>query len=204
MIGPLSMLMKDIYTHNTTFPPELLQYIAVVLVKALDYLKSKLNIIHRDIKPDNVLYKLEKPGYIKLADFGISRPEEDTAYSTMRATVSYVPPERAINPGMKFGVESDIWGVGIVLLELHINRHPLLEEQENHIEIDKIQRKISNLNNGLTVPEEPYLEEDCREFISTCLKPYLTRPRQYSELLKMNYIEEFDEAIFELTEYIQQ
>lgn len=52
-------------------------------VKALNYLKEKLEIIHRDVKPSNIL--LDKAGNIKLCDFGISGQLVDSIAKTRDA-----------------------------------------------------------------------------------------------------------------------
>ena len=52
-------------------------------VKALNYLKEKLKIIHRDVKPSNIL--LDKRGNIKLCDFGISGQLVDSIARTRDA-----------------------------------------------------------------------------------------------------------------------
>lgn len=52
-------------------------------VKALNYLKEKLKIIHRDVKPSNIL--LDKQGNIKLCDFGISGQLVDSIARTRDA-----------------------------------------------------------------------------------------------------------------------
>lgn len=55
--------------ENQRIPESILAKITVATVKALDYLKQKLNIIHRDVKPSNIL--LHKNGEVKICDFGI-------------------------------------------------------------------------------------------------------------------------------------
>lgn len=57
--------------QHQRIPETILTKITVATVKALNYLKQKLNIIHRDVKPSNIL--LHRRGDIKLCDFGKSK-----------------------------------------------------------------------------------------------------------------------------------
>lgn len=74
------------------FPEELLGTVAVAVVNALDYCKTKLNIMHRDLKPGNILIKWD--GHIKLADFGESIIVENSMATTFVGTLPYWPPEK--------------------------------------------------------------------------------------------------------------
>lgn len=69
--------------ENERIPESILAKITAATVKALDYLKQKLNIIHRDVKPSNIL--LHKRGDIKLCDFGISGQLVDSIARTKDA-----------------------------------------------------------------------------------------------------------------------
>ncbi|WP_426997480.1 serine/threonine-protein kinase [Pseudarthrobacter sp. N5] len=90
------------------------------LASALDYVHGR-GIIHRDIKPANILLADARRGTAprpKLTDFGIARIIEGTrltATGTTVGTAAYLSPEQAT--GSALGPESDIYSLGLVLLE---------------------------------------------------------------------------------------
>ena len=104
---------KFIYDHaGESIPEEVLGKITVATVNALNYLKEKLKIIHRDVKPSNIL--LDRKGNIKLCDFGISGQLIDSIAKTRDAGCRpYMAPER-IDPQRAKGydVRSDVWSLG--------------------------------------------------------------------------------------------
>ena len=93
------------------------------LLEALDYV-HRHEVVHRDLKPENVL--IDEQGGVKLVDFGLARSLEDTSdltrSGTVVGTVNYLSPEQ-IN-GTDVDQRSDIFAVGILLLELASGRHP--------------------------------------------------------------------------------
>lgn len=76
--------------------------------------------MHRDIKPSNVL--VSSKGHIKLCDFGVSGELVNSIADTFVGTSTYMAPERI--QGAKYSIKSDVWSVGLTVMELSIGRFP--------------------------------------------------------------------------------
>lgn len=93
--------------------------ITLNLAKALDYAHSE-NIVHRDIKPDNIIL-LSDSESIKVADFGIARLNESdeaqkTQVGSVLGTPRYMSPEQAL--GKEVDGRSDLFSVGTIMYEM--------------------------------------------------------------------------------------
>lgn len=76
--------------------------------------------MHRDIKPSNVL--VNSRGMIKLCDFGVATETVNSVANTFVGTSTYMAPERI--QGGAYSIKSDVWSVGLTVMELAIGRFP--------------------------------------------------------------------------------
>jgi len=94
----------------------------VGILNGLEFLHNR-KIIHRDIKPQNILLQGDTP---RLADFGISRAMQTTSISSkLVGTDAYMSPEAFDG---KRSIQTDIWSVGVVLYQLLAGSLPFPQE----------------------------------------------------------------------------
>ncbi|MCD8134266.1 MAG: Stk1 family PASTA domain-containing Ser/Thr kinase [Clostridiales bacterium] len=94
--------------------------IAIQVARGIQAAHAK-NIIHRDIKPQNIMISTE--GKVKVTDFGIARAvSENTIHSDVMGSVHYASPEQARNGYVSN--RSDIYSLGIVMYEMVTGRVP--------------------------------------------------------------------------------
>ena len=107
------------------------------MAQALKALHDK-NILHRDIRSDNVLVKFT--GEIKLADMGFSvyLTKEKAKRESKKGTPSWMAPE--IVQGQPYSKEVDIWSLGVFAYEIATG-HPMFNDQENINIFNSIQAK---------------------------------------------------------------
>eukprot|EP01038_Epipyxis_sp_PR26KG_P006132 gene6132-8455_t len=111
----------DILQDDQRLPEKTVQQIAKQLVKALHYLHSN-RIIHRDMKPQNVL--IGSNGRIKLCDFGFARAMSSNTIvlTSIKGTPLYMSPE--LVKEQPYDATSDLWSLGVILFELYVGQPP--------------------------------------------------------------------------------
>ena len=101
-------------------------------------------IIHRDIKPQNVLIK--EDGTVKITDFGIAmalNSNELTQTNSVMGSVHYLPPEQANGSGST--IKSDIYSLGILMYELLTGELPFKGENAVEIAIKQMKEQIPSV-----------------------------------------------------------
>ncbi len=113
--------LKDIIRERGPAPPEAAIDIVTQILRAVRF-AHKRGVVHRDIKPHNVL--IDPDGRIKVTDFGIARAgaSDMTETGSIMGTAQYLSPEQA--QGHPVDARSDLYSIGIVLYELLTGRVP--------------------------------------------------------------------------------
>ncbi|AET41615.1 mitogen-activated protein kinase kinase MKK1 Ecym_8337 [Eremothecium cymbalariae DBVPG len=109
----LDAIYKHLLKYGGRVSEKVLGKIAESVLRGLSYLHER-KIIHRDIKPQNVL--LNEAGEVKLCDFGVSGEAVNSLATTFTGTSYYMAPERI--QGQPYSVTSDVWSLGLTLLEV--------------------------------------------------------------------------------------
>lgn len=133
--------------------------LVIGVLNGLEFLHER-KIIHRDVKPQNILIQGDTP---RLADFGISRAMQTTANSSIVAgTDAYMSPESFEG---KRSPQTDIWSVGVLLFELVSGSLPFPQEHPSErmyailtrepLDLDSIQPSMLRAVIGKALEKEP-------------------------------------------------
>ncbi len=156
----LRMVLNQLNQLKVTMAPEVVVFVGMKLCNALHYAHVKkshnnqaLNIVHRDISPQNILISSE--GEIKLVDFGIAKASikaTQTVAGSLKGKLLYMSPEQA--EGKPLDGRSDIFSLGSVLYEALTGKKLFAGDSELSILKNVRQAKFSRLRDvNPKVPE---------------------------------------------------
>lgn len=138
-------VLRRAYDRRARLPLDLCTFIVAEMCQGLDYAHKKkdiagvdLNIVHRDISPQNVLISFS--GEVKIVDFGIAKAAQrtsDTGVGVIKGKYSYMSPEQAWADPVDH--RSDVFSTGIVLYEL-LTGEMLYQEESLPLLLDEVRR----------------------------------------------------------------
>jgi serine/threonine protein kinase len=122
--------------------PEAVAY-AIEIARALGAAHAR-HIVHRDVKPQNVL--IDEEGSAKVTDFGIARTMDEeglTADGRVLGTTDYVSPEQAL--GQPVTGQSDLYSLGIVLYEMLTGEVPFRGENQVAVAMKHVRETLPDV-----------------------------------------------------------
>ncbi|XP_075056489.1 serine/threonine-protein kinase SBK1-like [Mixophyes fleayi] len=117
--------LHSLIQWDVGIPEELVKRCAIQLSRALEYMHSKA-LVHRDLKPDNVLLMDKDCHHIKLCDFGLTQVA-GTLVSSMSPIIPYMSPEHCnLRYGDYLALDSsvDAWAFGVLLFVVYTGSFP--------------------------------------------------------------------------------
>mmetsp|Transcript_16942 Transcript_16942/g.66082 ORF Transcript_16942/g.66082 Transcript_16942/m.66082 type:complete len:546 (+) Transcript_16942:189-1826(+) len=160
--------LDELLTTSPTMPEEVIGQLAAGLVSAMAYIHKELHIVHRDIKPSNVL--VNSAGQVKLSDFGVSGKLANTIgqATTFAGTVTFMSPERI--KGNAHSTTSDVWSLGVTLLQCAIGRFPYFDEGDEAGKGITFFDLLERIQNRPAPTPPANFSEEFRSFIAECLR----------------------------------
>ncbi|KAL7795819.1 kinase-like domain-containing protein [Trichoderma ceciliae] len=185
-------------------PENVLRKITYSAIMGLKSLKDEHNIIHRDVKPTNILANTR--GQIKICDFGVSGNLVASIAKTNIGCQSYMAPERISGGGMAqpgsadgtYSVQSDVWSLGLTVIECAMGRYPYPPEASSTI-FSQLNAIVEGEPPGM--PETGY-SDMAKDFVKNCLHKIAKMRPTYALLLKHPWIKTLSkpETITEVAE----
>ena len=143
--------LKEIINEDGALPWKWALNVSIQVASALE-MAHKNNIVHRDIKPHNII--ITEDGIAKVTDFGIAKAVSNstiTAFGTTIGSVHYFSPEHA--RGGYTDAKSDLYSLGVVMYEMLTGRVPFDADTPVSIALKHMQEKpIEPIKLNPTIP----------------------------------------------------
>ncbi|KAI4335260.1 hypothetical protein L6164_013924 [Bauhinia variegata] len=193
--------LADFLKNVKTIPESYLAAICKQVLKGLMYLHHERHIIHRDLKPSNLL--INHRGEVKITDFGVSAIMENTSgqANTFIGTYNYMSPERINGSQKGYNYKSDIWSLGLILLECAMGRFPYTPPDQG-----EIWESIFELIEAIVdqpppcAPADQFSPQFC-SFISACLQKDPRDRLSAQELLRHPFLAMYEDVDLDLSDY---
>lgn len=189
-----------VFSQGRTIPEDILGKIAVSVVSALHYLHSQLRVIHRDVKPSNIL--INRIGEVKMCDFGISGYLVDSVAKTIDAGCKpYMAPERIDPTGnpSQYDIRSDVWSLGISLLELATGKFPYPSWSSPFEQLKQVVK-----DDPPRLPQPSPFSADFQDLITRCLQKEFGERPNYPSLLEHPFCVLHRDRVTDVASYVQE
>ena len=149
--------LDQLVAESGRLPLPRIQRIITQVVNALEHAHQR-GLIHRDIKPTNIMVDATRNDHVTLMDFGLVRAAEDsglTKTGTIVGTPEYMSPEQA--EGEEIDHRTDIYSLGVVLFKMLTGRVPFAKSTPHAVLIAHITQEppsLSSVSPGLPAPIE--------------------------------------------------
>lgn len=173
--------LADIVLQRGKIPEPVVSKLMEHCLRGLSFLHEN-HILHRDVKTANILLS-RKLCRAKLSDFGLARDFETDNKSkadSFVGTLAYMSPERL--HGRIYTYASDIWSVGITVMECVMGKFPFEKPQSYFDIVDAAQSDPAFLVQGEEV------SQNCLDFIRLCLQPEMRDRPTARDLLRHDWI----------------
>ena len=127
----LAELLRADVDGKRGLSPEEGAYVGIEVCRALDYAHRRMNVVHRDVTPRNVMVDYE--GQVKVIDFGISSPVATAPTGEgVFGSPGHMPPEQM--EGKELTPAADVFAVAVLLMELWSGKAPFRKKTREEIE----------------------------------------------------------------------